>query len=197
VEASCTQRDTHVLLDGKPWFNCPGTQHARLAAGEHAIVAARDGYLTLSRQVVLAGGDTKQEKIELMPLEHVVKMEYRTRRWIPWSVAGAGGAIALGGLALWLSGRTQMNNFQQHFAVLCASGCSESLDANPVEEQLASESDSGQFRLAAGVSMIAVGGAVLTSGVVWAILNRPHRVTPKVEIAPTTTGATASAAWRF
>src|SRR5690606_37398674 len=35
VEASCDQDGVQVLLDGKPWFQCPGTQKLRVMAGEH------------------------------------------------------------------------------------------------------------------------------------------------------------------
>ena len=123
--------------------------------------------------------------------------EYPTARWIPWSIAGAGGAIALGGLGFWLAGRNQMSSFQQRFDVLCAAGCSENLNANPVEQQLADQSNSAHLKAVIGVSMIAAGGAALAGGVVWAILNRPKRVLPTIEVEPTTGGGAALAAWRF
>ena len=104
-----------VLLDGKPWFSCPGSKKQRVLSGEHAIVGEKAGYMTISRRVVVAGGSTASEKIALLPIESVVKLEYPTPRWIPWTVAGGGGAIALGGLGFWFAGRNQMDQFEADF----------------------------------------------------------------------------------
>jgi hypothetical protein len=45
--------------------------------------------------------------------------------------------------------------------------------------------------------MMAVGGGVLITGVVLAIINRPHRVLPDLEVAPKTGGGVASVGWSF
>jgi len=58
VEATCDTTATHLLLDGKPWFDCPGTKKQRIIAGEHAVVGERQGYLTASTKVVVAGDKT-------------------------------------------------------------------------------------------------------------------------------------------
>src|SRR5688572_19978738 len=52
VEATCDQAGTRLLLDGKPWFDCPGTKKMRVLAGEHAVVGEKKGFLTSSEKVV-------------------------------------------------------------------------------------------------------------------------------------------------
>ncbi|HEY5922742.1 MAG TPA: tetratricopeptide repeat protein [Kofleriaceae bacterium] len=197
VEASCEAANVAVLLDGRPWFSCPGKQSQRVLAGEHVIVGESAGYMTLSRRVIVAGGATANEKLVLLPIESVVKLEYPSPRWLPWTVAGAGAAITLGGLGFWFAGRSQMDRFHADFATLCPTGCAETLDTNPTERQLADQRDSANLKGTIGISMLAVGGAITVGGVVWAIINRPKRVMPALEMAPTGGGAAATARWRF
>ena len=197
VEASCDQADAHVLLDGKPWFSCPGTKKLRVMAGEHVIVGESKGFMTISKSVVVGGGATASQKITLLPLDAVVKLEYPSPRWLPWTTAGVGAAIGLGGLGFWFAGRSQMDRFEADFAMLCPTGCDADLNSNPTERQLADQRDSAKLKGKIAISMMAAGGAITISGVVWAILNRPKRVLPKMEVAPTDGGATARVRWRF
>ena len=197
VEASCEQSNAAVLLDGRPWFACPGKKAQRVLAGEHVIVGESAGFMTLSRRVIVAGGATASEKVVLLPIESVVKLEYPSPRWLPWTVAGAGAAITLGGLGVWFAGRSQMDRFEADFGMLCPNGCDEDLDGNPSERQLADQRDSAKLKGTIGISMLAVGGAITVGGVVWAIINRPKRVMPAMEIAPTNGGAAARVGWQF
>ena len=194
VEASCDQADAQVLLDGKPWFSCPGSKKQRVLSGEHAIVGEKAGYMTISRRVVVAGGSTASEKIALLPIESVVKLEYPTARWIPWTVAGGGAAIALGGLGFWFAGRNQMDQFEADFAVRCPTGCDADLADQP---DLARDRDSAELKGKIAVSMMIAGGGLTVGGVVWAIMNRPKRVLPNMEVQPTSGGMTARVGWRF
>ncbi|HEX5063766.1 MAG TPA: hypothetical protein VFV99_30515, partial [Kofleriaceae bacterium] len=87
--------------------------------------------------------------------------------------------------------------FEANFALLCPTSCSAGLDQTPTERQLAEQRDSAKLKGAVGVSMMALGGAVIVGGVVWVVLNRPHRVLPKMEVTPTSGGASASVGWQF
>ena len=196
VEATCDKTASHLLLDGKPWFDCPGTKKLRIAAGEHAIVGERQGYLTTSQKVVVAGGDTATAKIALIPLESAVKLEYPHRRWVPWTMAGIGLAVGVGGVGTWLLGKNQMDQFQADYAIQCANGCEPGL-TDPAHRALKDEQDTAQLKGKIGIGMMAAGGVVMVTGVVMAILNRPHRVLPNVEVAPTAGGAHASVGWNF
>lgn len=179
IEASCDQADAQVLLDGKPWFACPGSKQQRVLTGEHVIVGEKPGYLTFSRRVVVPGAAAK---LDFVPLDSVVKLEYPSPRWMPWTTAAAGAAIALGGVGFWIAASNQMDEFDAEFAMRCPTGCNASFEG---VEDLERDKDSAQLKGTIGVSMMAVGGAAAVGGVVWAILNRPRRVLPNIEISPT------------
>ena len=89
VQASCEQPKVHVLLDGKPWFNCPGNGKQRVLAGEHVIVAedeAKD-LVPESRRVVISGGNATTQKLTLRRFDSV-ELAYPYPRWIPYTIAG-------------------------------------------------------------------------------------------------------------
>ena len=58
-----------------------------------------------------------------------------------------------------------------------------------------SEHDSAHLKGNVGIAMMTVGGAAAITGVVLAILDRPKRVTPNIEVAPTPGGAVLSVTW--
>jgi hypothetical protein len=192
IEATCTQANVHVLLDGTPWFDCPGTKKQRVMAGVHAVVGERDGFLTSSQRLVAGGGEVTTAKIALVPLDSVVKLEYPTPRWVPWTIAGGGAAIGLGGLAFWVSGRNQMDRFATELAATCPMGCD--LSTQPA---LADQRRSAELKGKIALGLAAGGVATLVGGVVFAILDRPRRVLPHVEVAPSHGGMAARVGWRF
>ena len=192
IEIKCDQPDTHIQLDGKPWFDAPGTKTVRVLAGEHAIVADRKGYLTESRRLVVGGGATINHTLKLVPLESAVILEYRHPRWLPWTVAITGAAVAGGGLGAWLLGKSRMDDFAQEFVKECPNGCD--LAEHP---GLRAEQDRAELEGKIGVSAMIGGGAIAVTGVVWVLVNRPVRRLPRVEVQPTASGVTASAGWRF
>ncbi len=197
VEASCEQAGANVMLDGKPWFTCPGTQTLRVMAGEHALVGEREGYLTSSRRVFVGGGATVREELRLVPLADAVILEYRYPRWVPYTVAAGGVAIGLAGLATWISARNQMDEFERDYAIVCANGCPKDLTGDPRYDALRDDRDAAERRGTIGVGVMIGGGAVLVGGAVMVILNRPTRRLPRVEVAPTAGGMAASTTWRF
>ena len=195
LEVSCDgHQGAQVSLDGKPWFQCPGTQQLRTTAGLHALVAEQAGYLTDTRRLVIGGGVTTKEAVKLESLESAVKLEYKYPRWVPWTIAGIGVGITAGGLLYWLSGRSQMNSFETDYANECVQGCETDLSQHSPLKQ---ERDSAELKGSVGIGMMIGGGAVIIGGVVGAILNRPHRVMPAVEVQPTAGGAMTSVSLRF
>lgn len=196
VEATCTQPGARVLLDGKPWFDCAGSGRLRVLAGEHLIVGEHQGFMTSSIKVVVAGDQTVSRKVELLPLDAAVRLEYPHRRWLPWATVGAGAAIAVAGLGTWMLGRSGMDQFEADFAVQCADGCEPGL-GDPAHRSLLAESESAQLKGKIGLALLGAGGAVAAAGAVFAILNRPRRVLPAVEVEPTGGGARMTVGWRF
>jgi hypothetical protein len=193
IEAKCDQTDVHVLFDGKPWFNCPGTQKQRVLAGEHILLGERDGYMTQTRRLVLVGGGTKQEQIRLVPIDAGVKVAYAYSRTIPWTLAGSGAAVALGGLGVWLWGRSQMDKFQNTFSQRCPAGCLADLSDQP---DLRSEHDAAVLKGKIGTSMMIGGGVATLTGLLLVYFDKPHRVFPNVEVMPNGS-ASAGVSWKW
>jgi len=192
IEASCSQAGAQVLLDGKPWFSCPGSQKLRVMAGEHALVGQLAGYLTSAQRLIVAGGGTATEALKLVPLESVMVVKYRYPRWIPYTVVGAGVTLGLTGLATYLSGANLITEYETEFGTQCANGC------KPGENQyLDDKKERAEFRGALGVSLMIAGGVASVGGAVLTILNRPQKFVPQLEVAPTAGGLTAGATFRF
>ena len=196
VEASCDQRGAHVLLDGKPWFDCPGKQKLRVTAGEHAVVGTAEGFVTTSQKLVVSGGATATAALRFISLEDAVVLHYPYRRWIPWTGAGLGLTIGLAGAGTYLLAKNQMNQFEADFTAQCATGCEPGL-TDPSHRPLRQERDGAVLDGKIGVTLMVVGGAGAIAGLVFAILDRPTKSLPQVEVAPTAGGMAASASWRW
>jgi len=194
LEASCEQAGGSVLLDGKPWFKCADKQKRRVLAGEHVIVAEADGYMPVTRRIVLAGGKTVSQRLVLLPLERVEKLEYPSPRWLPWTVTGVGAATILGGVAFYFVGGAQMDTFDSNYARMCPMGCT---DDPATRDRLLAEHDRALLKGRIGLAMEIGGVAIAGAGIVWIILNRPNRVMPISELVPTTGGASVRVSWRF
>ena len=193
IEASC-DAGAQVLLDGKPWFACPATKKLRVLAGEHVVVAEKPGYLTISRRIVVAGAATTSTKLVFVPLEAAVKLEYPAPRWLPWTTASVGVAVALSGLGLRFAARNQMDEFEADFRTRCPTGCKPDYSDVP---DLKQDRDSAQLKGDVAVTMMIAGGATAVGGAIWIWLNRPRRVMPTMEVTPTNGGMTARVGWNF
>lgn len=196
IEASCEQKDARLMLDGKPWFECPGKKKIMVLVGEHVIVGEKQGFLTSSTKFVVTGDKTSQQKVSLVPLDTAVTYTYPYRRWIPWTMVGIGLAVGLGGAGTWFLGKNQMDKFDSDYAQQCSNGCEPGLTA-PEHAGLAAQRDSAKLKGQVGIAMAGVGGAVLLTGLVLAIMNRPTKVIPNVEVAPKSGGGVATVGWQF
>jgi hypothetical protein len=188
ISVSCTQPDVQVLLDAKPWLTCPGTKTEKLRTGEHLVVGERKGYATESRRVVASAAKNAAIKIELRSLDALATYEYPSPRWIPWTVAGGGAAVILGGVAMWVASREEMDRFEKSYTRECANSCETDLS---LHLSLRDQRDSATFKDHVAVAMFTIGGAAAVAGAVWIVLNRPHRVMPSLEVAPGPDGVQA------
>ena len=195
IEASCKQKGAQVLLDGKPWFACPGEQKMRVMAGEHAIIGELRDYVPDGpSKIVVAGGGVTKHQVKLKPLDSAVELRYPMPRWVPITIAITGGVIGLAGAATYLAGKDQMNEFNTNFREACPDGCAKDLSDNPA---LRDQRDGAVLKGNLGIGMIIGGGAVLVGGIVMTAVNRPKRILPKFEIAPTESGMAAATSWSF
>jgi hypothetical protein len=195
VEVSCAQAGAKVLIDGKRWFTCPGTQKMREMAGEHTLVGELDGFLTASQPLIVLGGTTVSKKVELQRLETAVKLVYPHRPWIPWTIMLAGAATGLVGGGVWFAGRGQMKTFDENFASECTTtGCAKDLSDHLA---LRDQRDAARLKGTIGITMMIAGGAVMVGGIVMTAMNRPKRVLPNVEVIPGEGGVKAQVGWSF
>src|SRR6185503_17001757 len=110
LTARCTGDATHVSLDGKEWFTCPGTQTRRVIAGEHAIVAE-----TAAQHISVAAGTKVSTVIRQGSLERV---ERRWPTWIPWTVGLSGCAAIVGAGVVSFYARTKYDEYAQNGIVI-------------------------------------------------------------------------------
>jgi hypothetical protein len=194
LEVSCAQAKVQVALDGKSWFECPGTRSVRVIAGEHVVAGDLEGFLNRSSRLVVAGGVVARHHVRLVSLEAASHLEYPSPRWVPWTIAGGGAAISLAGLGFYLAGKNGIDQFHRDFANACAMGCEADLSDHPL---LRRERDDAVLKGQIALSLMIAGGATTLGGVVFAILNRPTRKLPTLELAPQPGGMSAAVGWTF
>lgn len=197
VEATCAKAGAKATLDGKPWFDCPGTQRVRVMAGEHIVEGKLEGWVpATSGRVVVGGGSSAKVDIAMKSIESAVVIKYRYPRWIPFTITGTGLAVGIGGLFAYLSGRSQMNTFEDEFASTCPMGCEADLSA-PNHKLLRDLRDGAELKGSIGIGLMIGGGAVTIAGAVMVIMNRGSKELPRLDVAPTDGGMTASTTFHF
>jgi hypothetical protein len=171
VSVSCKQ-PAQLRIDGEE-VTCPGQQVFRLNPGRHSVVATQLGFAPISRTEVLLGGENPAMDIQLQPLQ-LEKTTMRFPVWIPWLVTSAGIGMVGVGAGLELSSR----NIKAQYATAVRVECLEQScgGAHPLSEAAKSLDDRWKFRHGAAISTIAIASAVITTGVVLIVLNRPRRV---------------------
>lgn len=170
VDIRCELDGAKVVMDGRPLFTAPGHYQELVRAGPHTIVATREGYLTRETSPSLAPGKTTSLDLVLYSSEDLTQYKRRWATWIPWTVVGAGAAVALGGGLLHLGARSDFQKFDQ--GIVACGGC-----VPPDEVQ--SQYDGGNRLQTLAIASYIVGGAAIAAGATLAYLNRPqpYRVT--------------------
>lgn len=170
VDIRCDLAGAKVVMDGRPLFTAPGHYQELVRAGPHTIVATREGYLTRETSPSLAPGKTTTLDLVLYSSEDLTRYKRRWASWIPWTVVGAGAAVALGGGLLHLGARSDFQKFDQ--GIIDCGGCVPSSDVQ-------SQYDGGNRLQKMAIASYIVGGAAIAAGATLAYLNRPqaYRVT--------------------
>lgn len=180
-----------VMLDGELVFIAPGQTTQRVRPGRHDLLAAKDGFLPYNQTVVALPNEPVAVNIHLRPIP-TVRYERRFAAWMPWTVAGLGLASSAAGIVLQAQARSDMDAYDAGVAEQCPSGCPEI----EISSAILDKRDAAERASTIGVSMLAVGGAVLATGVVMLIVNQPKKVVEgsPVQVTPTATPGGAGVA---
>ncbi len=176
VDVTTKIPDTKVTLDGQPVLDNSGTTARHVLSGDHQIVAEKPGYQTETKPIRVNGGDRVTIVIDLHPLEQQRELHRRFPKWVPWTVLGAGGAIALAGLPLLLGANSAFGRYDTGVSASCQAGCPPA----PLPSEYASDLSHGKLLRALGYSAFGVGGALIASTFALMAINQPHLIAPMV-----------------
>lgn len=186
VEVRCDSPGASVTLDGRPLFTAPGRYEGLVRAGQHTIVATRSGFVTTQKTPILAAGLRAQIDLPLYTAEELTHYRRRWSAWIPWTVLGAGVALAgAGGIMHWRAAEAY-RQFDRGVTT-CSQGSANG-GCVPDGALAGKRATADDLQVGAFVGY-GLGGAALAAGAVLAYLNRarPYRVSPdadKLALAP-------------
>jgi len=172
LAVGCDEPSARVTLDGRLLLTCPGRVERVLPVGKHVLVGSKRGFLTETRTVLVQPGGRLSVRVGLVPLGKALGLRRRFRRWIPWTVFGAGVALAAVGVPLVLRARSRWDDYNAGVVADCSQGCPPGIVTSRTRD---AERDARAMD-AGGYVAFALGGAVTATGVILLILNRPRPV---------------------
>ena len=171
----CREPEVAIRLDGRELGRCPLEQTIRVAPGDHFVVGSKRGFLTETRTAEVFGGKRAEVTISPVPL---AKAAIEVRQWhaaIPWSVLGAGLAVAGVGGLLRLQATDDMAAYDTAIRLDCrTTGCSPTMVDRELNVRARHENE-------AAIGIASVGAAAAVVGGVLLYLNRAHTIYPTVE----------------
>ncbi|MBN9682268.1 MULTISPECIES: carboxypeptidase-like regulatory domain-containing protein [unclassified Corallococcus] len=176
VAITCATPGATVTMDGQTLFVAPGRHEALVRPGAHSIVATMAGYLPSDQSRTLLPGETTTLDLKLFTSDDLIRYKRRWSGAMPWLVMGAGVAVAGGSAFLHLQSRDHFRAFESGIAE--CGGC-----VPPTA--VADERSKGNLMQTGAIAGYAVGGAVIVTGAVLAVLNqpKPYRIEPGQEAA--------------
>ena len=177
LKVTCSEPGADVALDGATLFMAPGEAARWLLPGAHQLVARKTGYLTATRSLSLLPGKPAFESLTVQAIRTLPTTTVRRwPTWQPWAVLGAGGLLALAGVPLMLDVKSNIVAYDDGIRQSCSSGCPPGI----IPQAVTAARDRARTENIVAVSLFAVGGAALASGVAMLVLNQP-RVLPAEE----------------
>lgn len=176
VDITCATPGATVTLDGQTLFVAPGRYEALVRPGAHSISATMAGYVPSDQSRTLLPGETTTLDLKLFTSDDLIRYKRRWSAAMPWLVMGAGVAVAGGSTFLHLQSRDHFRAFESGIAE--CGGC-----VPPTA--VADERSQGNLMQTGAIAGYAVGGAVIVTGAVLAVLNqpKPYRIEPGQEAA--------------
>ncbi len=174
----CREPGAQVFVDGDLLFTGPGRATKVVKAGRHQVVARKKGKVPATVDLSVLPGTKKKVRLVLLSYAEKVNLTRRWAPWVPWTVVGSGAAaLALGAILYWraaadIKSYDDWFRSEEHLAGCTApgGGCYEEEIPSSVR-RLPGQSRAEQWT---GVAFFATGGALVVSGLVLAILNRPR-----------------------
>ncbi len=158
-----------VTMDGRPIITGPGKYEGIVRAGQHAILATKAGFESVSKSQELPGGQKTRIDLVLYTNEEMTYYKRRWSTWKPWAVVAAGIVVAAVGGILQFEASEKYKGFDA--GVQGCGGC-------VPDSALAEKRTAGDQFQAGAIAAYTVGGAVVVTGAILAGLNRaqPYRV---------------------
>ena len=179
LEVDSDQDGVQVMLDGRELFTGKANKTQHVLAGNHQLVATREGYETDSQALDLPAGKVTKKSIELQPkkVKVTVERENYERRWqwwIPWATVGTGVGFALIGTGVYLAARSDMKAYDNAFASFAQKNCPTGCMPSMIPSSLSEQETHARHVSGVGIGFWAAGGAIAAAAGVMAILNRPQ-----------------------
>jgi hypothetical protein len=168
-----------IVFDGKEVFTGPGTWKQLVPAGEHAVLARADGYVTTQFQAKIVGGETATQNIELYTESQLLREKRLMPAWIPYAIGGLGIAVGAGGFFLQRSARDDFAAYDLGVKNCAATDPTGGCTMPPAG--LFDKKSSAENKQAIAIGAYAFGGVAVAAGVTLFVLNRPTlvRIKPK------------------
>lgn len=155
-----------VSLDGK----LLASSQQRVLSGDHQLVVEKPHYQTETRAIRVSGGQKVTIKVELKPIAVQSQLHRRFAKWVPWTVMGAGAAVAIVGAPFLLASRDSYDSYNNDVKTMCGAGCTSSNTPEKITSELGRAKLDNNLAISAFVS----GSAILATGFVMVILNQPR-----------------------
>lgn len=164
IEVRCDEPGAEVFVDGKRWFVGPGKRASMVVVGEHAIIAKKPGYVTVTESQPLLAGQTAIVIVRMVR-DHGLVVERRWPAVVPWSAFAAGSAVTFVGAALLGRADSRYNDAASELTSRCALSCQPGAGA-------AVTSATHEQRW--GVVALVIGGTAGLAGLTMIVLNQPR-----------------------
>lgn len=177
-----TNPPADIFIDEKPMGSTPLAAPLLLNGGQHKVVISKRGYLSSTKFVVLAGGDSKEEVFNLVvePTQEVgpklttVSRKNYTPAVIAWSATGAFAISAAIFGGLYINKQSELDDLSD--------------PQKNVTPTARDDAQSNALRLAIVadvLGLVAVGGAAIATYLTLKPPQRAEITTAKVRITPT------------